>query len=107
MSNGYVTAGHPAHAVILTRPAPRVLERWLIARVPVWKTYPCACELGRPCNTRNTAKPLCPCWGRLDADLMLAHCCAARAARDALRRQGDISLTHQHNQPSNDQIGPT
>lgn len=80
MSNGYVSAGHPAHAIILARPAPRVLEVWLIARVPWWKTYPCACTLGRPCNTRNHAKPLCNCWGRTDTDRTPRHCCARRAA---------------------------
>lgn len=81
MSNGFVTAAHPAHAAILTRPAPRIVETWLIAGTPWWKTYPCVCILGQPCNTRNTAKPLCPCWGRTDPDLNISHCCAARTAR--------------------------
>lgn len=80
MSNGYVTAQHPAHTAILARPAPRLVETWLIAGTPWWKTYPCACILGRPCNTRNHAKPLCACWGRTDLDRLPARCCARRAA---------------------------
>lgn len=82
MSNGYVTAAHPAHAAILNRPAPRTVETWLVAGTPWWKTYPCACRLGMACNTDILGdSPPCRCWGRTDFDPDIARCCAARAHR--------------------------
>lgn len=85
MSNGFVTAAHPAHAAILTRPAPRMVETWLIAGTPWWKTYPCACRLGAPCDTTNPdVFKRCRCFGRTDVerfDHLAPHCCAARAQR--------------------------
>lgn len=83
MTRGVVSDGHPAHAGILARPAPRILETWLIAGTPRWKPYPCACRLGDPCKTDGDFP--CRCWGRLDPDIKIAHCCAARAARTADR----------------------
>lgn len=82
MSKGFVSAGHPAHAVILERPAPRIVETWLATGTPWWKTYPCACVLGKPCKTSGTFP--CGCWGRIDVDRfdhLPPHCCQARAAR--------------------------
>lgn len=88
MSNGYVTAGHPAHAAILTRPAPRIVETWLATGMPIWKRYPCACRLGLACNTNLFGdSPPCRCWGRTDPDLTISHCCAARAYRLARKDQ--------------------
>lgn len=85
MSNGFVSAGHPAHAAILNRPAPRILETWLATGIPRWKTYPCACVLGKPCDTTNLdVFRRCRCWGRTDTerfDHLPPHCCAARAHR--------------------------
>lgn len=79
MSNGFVSDRHPAHAEILARPAPRLPELWLIARTPTFQPYPCACRLGRNCNTYGPHPSfICNCWGRTDIEHVPTHCCARR-----------------------------
>lgn len=84
MTRGVVSDGHPAHAVVLARPKDAKPDTWIVTGTPRWKTYPCACRLGAPCETSGDFP--CRCWGRLDPDLNLSYCCAARAARLASRK---------------------
>jgi len=87
-ARGAVSDRHPAHALILARPAPRITGEWLIARRPVHATYPCRCRLGHPCATAATEAEKsrwCGCYGRIDLDRRLpSHCCARRAAQSTL-----------------------
>lgn len=62
---------HPYHR------APR--GRWLVADAPTTPPYPCRCRHPKPCPVG------CPCWGRVDIDLMPDTCCAARAANHQRR----------------------
>lgn len=82
MTRSVVSDGHPAHAVILARPRDAKPGVWIVAGVPVWRTYPCFCVLGNACNIDIFGESApCRCWGRLDPDLNISYCCAARAAR--------------------------
>lgn len=60
------------------------IGQWLLARIPLGRTYPCRCNLGKRCGTNPAFG--CPCMGRVDAlDKMPAHCCAKRAAETTVR----------------------
>lgn len=85
MTKGVVSERHPVHAVVLARPKDAKHDTWIVAGIPVWRTYPCTCVLGKPCNTNLFGEnPPCRCWGRTDVerfDHLPPHCCAARAHR--------------------------
>lgn len=88
---GSVSGLHPLHAVILERPADAKPGVWIVAGVPVWKTYPCSCRLGRACETEGDFP--CRCWGRTDGlAQMPPHCCAGRAARLAAKAATNVQI---------------